>query len=160
MPSKLPKGGLWCPAAPGTVSTLNGPHNCLVTYLNPAFLYIGLRISLATFAARARCPILQSCFPADQPPACTGAWGCGSPGAGHVYPQVPRVVSKQIVSYDGRDFVPQVPALRFSVSRGLVTVPVKTEENDSPSTTAFSMLLATRPPGLFFSKGGERLHIT
>lgn len=70
-----------------------------------------------------------------------------------MYPQVPRVVSKEIVSYDGRDFVPQVPALRFRVSRGLVTVPVKTEENESLSTTAFSMLLATRPPGFFISGG-------
>lgn len=70
-----------------------------------------------------------------------------------MYPQVPQVVSKRIISYDVRDFVPQVPALRFSVSRGLVTVPVKTEENKSPNTTAFSMLLATRHPVLFISEG-------
>lgn len=76
-----------------------------------------------------------------------------------MYAQVPRVVSEQIVSFGGKDFVPQVPALRFRVTRGLVTVPVKTEENDSPGTTAFSMLLATRPPGLFISKGGELLRI-
>lgn len=91
VPPKLPKGGLWCPAPPGIVSNLIGLHNCIVTCINPAFLCSGLRISLAAFAARARCrltfnlmstrspPRQQSCSPASRPPASTGAWGCSSP---------------------------------------------------------------------------------